>query len=106
MTKDEKQYLSDAASLGCLACRMAGYGPTPAEVHHPREGQGMSQRAEHKSGIPLCPAHHRGTHHPQIPSIHLDKSRFIRQFGTETALVEQTKRDVDALRNNIIGRAS
>lgn len=106
MTKDEKQYLSDAASLGCLACRMAGYGPTPAEVHHPREGQGMSQRAEHKSGIPLCPAHHRGTQHPQIPSIHLDKSRFIRQFGTETALVEQTKRDVDALRNNIIGRAS
>ena len=106
MTKDEKQYLSDAASLGCLACRIAGYGPTPAEIHHPREGHGMSQRAEHKSGIPLCPAHHRGTQHPQIPSIHLDKARFIRQFGTEAALVEQTKRDVEALRSNIIGRAS
>ena len=106
MTKDEKQYLNDIASLGCLACRIAGYGPTPAEIHHPREGQGISQRAEHKSGIPLCPAHHRGTQHPQIPSIHLDKARFILQFGTETALAEQTKLDVEALRSNIIGRAS
>ena len=106
MTKDEKQYLNDIASLGCLACRIAGYGPTPAEVHHPREGQGMSQRADHKSGIPLCPAHHRGTRHPQIPSIHRDKARFISLFGTEDALVEQTKRDVEALRSNIIGRAS
>ena len=106
MTKDDKQYLNDISSLGCVACRIAGYGPTPAEIHHPREGQGMSQRAEHKSGIPLCPAHHRGTHHPQIPSIHLDKSRFIRQFGTETALVEQTRREVAELRANTIGRAS
>ena len=106
MTKDDKQYLNDVASLGCVVCRIAGYGPTPAEIHHPREGQGMSQRAEHKSGIPLCPAHHRGTQHPQIPSIHLDKARFIRQFGTESALVEQTKRDVEVLHSNIIGRAS
>ena len=106
MTKDEKQYLSDAASLGCLACRIAGYGPTPAEIHHPREGQGISQRSEHKSGIPLCPAHHRGTRHPEIPSIHLDKASFILQFGTEAALVEQTKRDVAMLRANTIGGAA
>ena len=106
MTKDDKQYLNDISSLGCVACRIAGYGPTPAEIHHPREGQGMSQRAEHKSGIPLCPAHHRGTQHPAVPSIHLDKLRFVGMFGTEAELVEQTRREVAELRANTIGRAS
>ena len=106
MTKDEKLWIADAVSLGCLPCRMSGLGPTPAEYHHKRQGQGAGRRACHYDGFPACPAHHRGTQHPAVPSIHLDKSRFIRQFGTETALVEQTKRDVDALRNNVIGRAS
>lgn len=106
MTKDDKQYLNDISSLGCVACRIAGYGPTPAEIHHPREGQGMSQRAEHKSGIPLCPAHHRGTQHPAVPSIHLDKLRFVGVFGTEAELVEQTRREVVELRANTIGGAA
>ena len=106
MTKDDKQYLNDISSLGCVACRIAGYGPTPAEIHHPREGQGMSQRAEHKSGIPLCPAHHRGTQHPAVPSIHLDKLRFVGVFGTEAELVEQTRREVAELRANTIGGAA
>lgn len=106
MTKDDKQYLNDISSLGCVACRIAGYGPTPAEIHHPREGQGMSQRAEHKSGIPLCPAHHRGTQHPAVPSIHLDKLMFVGMFGTEAELVEQTRREVAELRANTIGGAA
>ena len=106
MTKDDKQYLNDISSLGCVACRIAGYGPTPAEIHHPREGHGMSQRAKHKSGIPLCPAHHRGTQHPAVPSIHLDKLMFVGMFGTEAELVEQTRREVAELRAYIIGRAS
>lgn len=106
MTKDDKQYLNDISSLGCVACRIAGYGPTPAEIHHPREGQGMSQRAKHKSGIPLCPAHHRGTQHPAVPSIHLDKLRFVGMFGTEAELVEQTRREVTELRANTIRGAA
>ena len=106
MTKDEKLWIADAVSLGCLPCRMSGLGPTPAEYHHKRQGQGAGRRASHYDGFPACPAHHRGTQHPQIPSIHLDKARFIRQFGTESALVEQTKRDAEVLHSNIIGRAS
>ncbi|MGU7801363.1 Ref family recombination enhancement nuclease, partial [Escherichia coli] len=34
MTKDDKRWLEDVASLGCVVCRNLGYGATPAEVHH------------------------------------------------------------------------
>ena len=34
-----KSYLGRVADLGCLICR------GPAEIHHVRFGQGMSQRA-------------------------------------------------------------
>lgn len=47
------------AALGCALCRRLGYGPTPAEVHHPRRGTGAG-RASHYDTIPLCPEHHRG----------------------------------------------
>lgn len=48
------------AALGCALCNKLGYGPTPAQVHHIREGQGMSQRASNFLTIPLCPDHHTG----------------------------------------------
>ena len=38
-----------------------------------------------------------------VPSIHLDKRRFEREFGTERELLEQTRRDVYVLRSSIIG---
>jgi len=50
----------------------------------------MSQRARHDLAIPLCPAHHRGTAHPVVASIHHDKTRFIEQFGTESELLALT----------------
>ena len=103
MTKDDKQYLNDISSLGCVACRIAGYGPTPAEIHHPREGQGMSQRAKHKSGIPLCPRHHLATY---PTGFHAAPRSWQLEHGTEAELVEQTRREVAELRANIIGRAS
>lgn len=103
MTKDEKRYMNDVASLGCIACRMAWYGHTPAELHHPRSGHGMSQRASNMDVIPLCPAHHRGTMHPSVPSIHLDKERFEAVFGSESGLVERTRAEVDELRSNRVG---
>ena len=103
MTQDEKRYMADAASLGCIVCRMSWYGHTPAELHHPRSGQGMSQRASNRDVIPLCPAHHRGTMHPAVPSIHLDKAKFERLFGTESELVEFTKREVEVLRSCRVG---
>lgn len=60
MTKGERAYLGRVASLGCVLCRHQGHEASPAEIHHPREGQGAAQRAEHWLAIPLCPEHHRG----------------------------------------------
>ena len=48
-----KNYMAKVAGLGCLICR------GPAEIHHVRFGQGMSQRASDYLIIPLCPVHHR-----------------------------------------------
>ena len=48
------------AEVGCVLCQHLGYGPTPANVHHIREGAGMGQRSPHYLTIPLCPEHHTG----------------------------------------------
>lgn len=45
-----------------MACRLLGYGETPASLHHVREGQGMAQRASDWLVIPLCKEHHQGKH--------------------------------------------
>lgn len=71
MSLTSKRHLSRVAGLGCALCRRLGYGPTPAEVHHLREGQGMAQRASDFLTVPLCPEHHRGPH-----GIHGDRQAF------------------------------
>ena len=86
-TKAMKAYMGRVAELGCIACRMTGYHGTPAELHHPRANAGGGQKSPDSDVIPLCPAHHRGTMHPIIPSIHRDRLNFIRLFGTEYSLV-------------------
>lgn len=55
-----KAYMGSVAAVGCVLCRHLGSGLSPAEVHHVREGQGMSQRAQDWLGVALCPEHHRG----------------------------------------------
>lgn len=59
-TKNERDYMSAQAEAGCILCRHLGYGPTPAEIHHLRDGVGAGQRNSHLKSIPLCPEHHRG----------------------------------------------
>lgn len=71
--KIEREYLGKIASLGCCMCQMLGYGPTPAQVHHVREGQGMGQRSPHFATVPLCEQHHTGSH-----GWHGDRSEFKR----------------------------
>jgi hypothetical protein len=60
VNKAEKAHLSKVAALGCMVCRRMGYEGTPAEIHHPRRGTGLGQRASHYDAVPLCPEHHRG----------------------------------------------
>jgi hypothetical protein len=55
-TKHEKQYMDIIAQQPCVLCGAHG-----VELHHLREGQGMSQRASNYMVIPLCPSCHRGS---------------------------------------------
>ena len=55
-----KRNMGRAAEAGCVLCRHLGYGHSPAEVHHIREGQGAAQRASDFLTTGLCPEHHRG----------------------------------------------
>lgn len=60
MSKATKRHMAKLAASGCVICRKLGLGETPAQLHHVREGQGMSQRASDMLAIPLCHAHHMG----------------------------------------------
>ncbi|MFQ2052050.1 Ref family recombination enhancement nuclease [Aeromonas veronii] len=102
-TKADKDWLSDVSSLGCIACRNAGYGATPAEIHHVRAGSGMAQRAEHTRVLPLCPRHHRACHQT---GFHAAPRTWQQEHGSEEELLEQVAREVAELRKNTIGRAA
>lgn len=104
MKQSDKQHLNRLSAIGCIACRLQGTPGTPAEMHHPRAGTGAGRKAAHTDAIPLCPAHHRGVMHPAVPSIHLDKNRFIDEFGTEAELLEAT-RAVLAKMDEVLGAA-
>ena len=56
----ENRHLERVAGLGCVLCRHLGRDYSSAQVHHLKEGQGLSQRAEHWLTIPLCPECHTG----------------------------------------------
>ena len=60
MSAAAKRHMDRVAALGCLLCRKLGDSGSAAELHHIREGQGMSQRAQDVLVLPLCPEHHRG----------------------------------------------
>ena len=88
MTKAEQQHLSRVAALGCVLCRRLGYRDTPAEIHHPRTGQGMSQRASHFETIGLCYPHHQGDE-----GVHgLGRRAFEARYGcTERELLAEVR---------------
>lgn len=86
-TKAERAYMSAQAEAGCILCRHLGYGATPAEIHHLRDGVGAGQRNSHLKSIPLCPEHHRGA-----TGFHgLGRREFERAYGvTEMDLLDMS----------------
>lgn len=56
-----KDWIRRIKEHGCILCHHLGLGQTPADAHHVREGQGMSQRAPDHLAIPLCKEHHQGS---------------------------------------------
>lgn len=59
-TAAERRHMGRVAALDCILCDHLGLGATPAQVHHVREGQGMSQRASNYLTVALCQEHHLG----------------------------------------------
>ena len=90
-SKATKAHMSRVAELGCIACLIAGTPGTPPELHHPRHNAGTGQKAPDSDVIPLCHAHHRGTMHPKVPSIHLARMKFIETFGSEAELLARVR---------------
>ena len=62
MKKDESEYLGRLTRLGCIVCHRLGFTTAGLDIviHHVREGQGQSQRAQNWLTIPLCVYHHTG----------------------------------------------
>lgn len=60
-TRAESAHMGRVAKLPCVLCSMLGMPSTShVQVHHIREGQGMSQRASAFLTIPLCVDCHTG----------------------------------------------
>lgn len=90
MKKLERNHLQRVAELGCVVCLRLGCGQSPAEIHHIRTGQGMSQRASNFEVIGLCPAHHRTGGYGV--AIHAGQKTWERQYGTEDELLADVRR--------------
>lgn len=73
-------HMARVAELPCCLCQTQ-----PVEVHHVREGQGMSQRAGNWITLPLCPDCHRGP-----KGVHGDRSMLRITKKTELDLVDET----------------
>jgi hypothetical protein len=71
-----------------------GYFDTPAEIHHKRAGQGLSNRSSHWMAIPLCPEHHRGA-----TGLHgLGTRGFAKHWGyDEDDLLADVRRELEKL---------
>ncbi len=76
-------HLSTIRAMPCILCEIGGtVQGTPTEAHHPRAGQGMSQKAADALAIPLCGACHRGPY-----GVHGDRHLLTRAKVTELDLV-------------------
>lgn len=82
-------WLARVAAIGCIVCKRAGYGDTPAELHHVREKTGMGMRENDNSVIPLCHAHHRTGGYGI--AFHAGRQEWERRHGTQAELLEQVR---------------
>jgi len=83
-TAAEKRHMGRVAALGCLVCRRE------TQLHHIRDGVGMSQRSSHYLTIPLCIEHHLGDF-----SIHKSPREFKAIYGSELDMLADTIRRLE-----------
>ena len=85
-TAAEQRHLSIVTGLGCIVCGR------DAQAHHPRDGQGMAQKAPHCDAIPLCPDHH--TDGGYGIALHAGQEIFEENFGTEAELLAMVRAEL------------
>ena len=90
-TLEESAYLERVKNLPCSCCG----APGPSQAHHPREGQGMSQRAGHFTAVALCMACHQGQ-----KGIHGDRTLMRIYKVDEMELINRT---VAGVMRNLLG---
>lgn len=84
-------WMSLVAQVPCVVCQQLGITDSPVQVHHMRDGNLGKRQSDHLT-IALCPEHHAGSY-----SIHTDRERFERQFGSELQLLAMTVAGVEKI---------
>ena len=88
--KAERAHIERVVALGCIVCRMIGYGYKEAECHHVYS---RTRLDTHYQVLGLCMEHHRGGFDkPPYISRHPFKKRFISAYGSEESLLRETKK--------------
>jgi len=91
-TKAERAWMDAITSLGCIACLIEGRERVPGAVHHILRG---GHRIGHLFTICLCePGHHQNGQPMGLISRHPWKAQFEARYGTESELLELTKKIV------------
>ena len=87
--KAERKHIERVISMGCVVCRLQGYGFREAECHHVYS---RTRLDTHYQVLGLCMEHHRGGFDkPPYISRHPYKKRFIDAYGNEESLLSETK---------------
>ena len=81
--------MSRVQALGCIICSVHHGVYSEAELHHPRTGMGMGQRASHGDCLPICPIHHRTGGYGV--ALHAGQKAFEKRYGTEPELLAQVR---------------
>lgn len=91
-TKAQQARFDVMREIGCIACRMYGFGYVAGEIHHLTSGGHHGQkRRGHDYTVCLCSWHHRGVQdgygHARGPSYAHSPKAFRATFGDDDALL-------------------
>jgi len=85
-TKEEKEWMSKVADLGCIACLNELSIYSPCAIHHI---DGKTKKGAHFKIIGLCGAHHQTGGYGV--AIHAGRVEWERIHGSQQKLLEQTE---------------
>lgn len=91
-SQGDKQRFAAIKEIGCIACRMYGFGYVACEVHHLTVGgKHGAPRRGHEYTVGLCTYHHRGEAdgygHARGPSYAKAPKAFRATFGPDEDLL-------------------